>query len=319
MIELLHIKMIYFLQPFVNYMKTFDHIAIIYNPQSTGDAPKLAKDLRDSIDGYREVIGVEAKLYPTKHAGHARNISKNASLNYKRPLIVSVSGDGGYNEVLNGALDAKGESSSASPVLTVAPAGNANDHHRVMHSNTPLIRLIKQAEIKSFDVISITAQSDDFNLKRYAHSYIGFGVTPEIGHELNRKGKNIINEWRIIIHKLTKFEPFIIKRNGVDVALDNLVFANINEMAKVVKLDTKNTVHDDKFEVIMLKHYGRFNTLRSLIVAAVQGFRHVPRYSVFNFYLYDSQLVQLDGEIEKLPKNCTVTITSHHDYVDSLY
>ena len=41
------------------------------------------------------------------------------------------------------------------------------------------------------DLISISAASQDFELQRYAHSYIGFGITPEIGHELNQHGKKV--------------------------------------------------------------------------------------------------------------------------------
>ena len=41
------------------------------------------------------------RVSPTERAGHARDLAKQAA-GTGRPLIVSVSGDGGYNEVVDG-------------------------------------------------------------------------------------------------------------------------------------------------------------------------------------------------------------------------
>mgnify|MGYP003617590159 CR=1 FL=1 len=300
-------------------MKTFDHIAIIFNPKSTGDAPQMAKDLRDSIDGHFEVIQHRGTLYPTREAGHATQIAKEVSLRYKRPLIVSVSGDGGYNEVVNGAMMAKNESKQAQPVVAVMAAGNANDHKRVMHGQTPLIRLIKRGEPKYMDLINISATTSDFALTRYAHSYIGFGITPEVGHELNRHGKSRWNELWLTIKTLKDFTPFAITRGGVTKHYDNLIFANINEMAKVVKLDDTTTVHDGKFEVIAIRHRGKFAMIRRLVVATINGIHHPPSYSTYSFSTVETGPIQLDGEIEQLPADCAITIKSHANVIESLY
>jgi diacylglycerol kinase family enzyme len=300
-------------------MKVFDHIAIIYNPKSTGDAPKMAKDLFDSVNGHFEVIQKRATLYPTKRAGDAIEISYDIASKYARPLIVSVSGDGGYNEVINGVMAAKKLFPAQKPVVAVMGAGNANDHKRVMRSDTPLIRLIKRAEVKSFDLISLHAKAKDFDLQRYAHSYIGFGITPEVGHALNKHGKSRWNEAWLTFKTLKDFKPFSITRDDVTKLYDSLVFANINEMAKFVKLDSKNTVHDNQFEVVSVRHRGVFHTITSLVSAVVHGFKNAPSFSTFSFSLPEPQLVQLDGEIVELPEKSAVTIKSHHAAIDSLF
>ncbi len=64
-------------------------------------------------------------LVPTEHAAHATELSRTAA-GAGSPLVVSVSGDGGYNEVVNGVRQA-GNERAASAVLA---AGNANDHRR---------------------------------------------------------------------------------------------------------------------------------------------------------------------------------------------
>lgn len=300
-------------------MKVFDHIAIVYNPKSTGDAPKMAKDLRDSINGHFEIIQKKAVLYPTKRAGHAIELANEIAQKYARPLIVSVSGDGGYNEIINGVMAAKKLFPTQQPTVAIMAAGNANDHKRVMRADKPLIRLIKKAEVKPFDLISLHATSKDFDLMRYAHSYIGFGITPEVGHALNSHGKNRWNEIWLTFKTLKNFTPFTVLRDGTTKQYDSLVFANINEMAKFVKLDSKNTVHDDQFEVVAVRHRGKLHTIVSIVTAIIHGFKHAPSYKTYSFKLPSKQLVQLDGEVTELPAETSVIIKSHHEVIHSLF
>lgn len=300
-------------------MKVFDHIAIIYNPKSTGDAPRMAKDLYDSVNGHFEIIQKKATLYPTKRAGDAIEIAHEVASRHVRPLIISVSGDGGYNEVINGVMAAKKMFPAQTPVVAVMAAGNANDHQRVMRDDTPLIRLIKQAEIKSIDLISLNAQANDFDLLRYAHSYIGLGITPEVGRALNKHGKNRWNEAWLTLKTLKNFTPFEVTRDKVTLWYDSIVFANINEMAKFVKLDSKNTVRDGQFEVVAVKHRGKLHMIVAIVTALIQGFKRAPSYKTFSFTLPKEQLIQLDGEVIQLPSNSNVIIKSHHTAIDSLF
>ncbi|WP_444826170.1 diacylglycerol kinase family protein, partial [Arthrobacter sp. H41] len=75
----------------------FDTVSIIFNPNSTGDAPKLAGELHEQL---RELLSdkTEIRLQPTEHAGHAIDLARDAAA-AGNALVVSVSGDGGYNEV----------------------------------------------------------------------------------------------------------------------------------------------------------------------------------------------------------------------------
>lgn len=299
-------------------MSAFDHIAIIYNPNSTGDAPEMAKQLANQIDDEYKTIKVKASLTPTERARHAIELARDIALQHSHPLIISVSGDGGYNEIVNGAMQAKHEKSSCNPVVAVVGAGNANDHRRVMRDE-PLIELIKKQNIRSFDLLCIEVDEKDFSLKRYAHSYIGFGVTPSVGNELNKVEKSILTEIQSILKTYRKYAPFKITRNGITTTLDNLVFANINEMAKFIKLDEENTVHDGKFEIIELEHRSKLHMVGTLLKAAILGFKHPPSFSQYSFTVLDALPIQCDGEIEKLPANVKVTVTSKHAAIDSLY
>lgn len=299
-------------------MQPFDHIAIIYNPESTGDASRLAEELAQQINEARAKIGVGANLTPTKRAGHAVELARDITLKYPHPLIVSVSGDGGYNEVINGVMQAKEKAPHASPVVAVVGAGNANDHRRVMRSR-PLIDLIIENKPKSFDLLHLSAQTDGFTLERYAHSYIGYGVTPQVGHELNRRGKSLLQEVSAILKTYRTYAPFQIERDSTQLTLDNLIFANINEMAKFVKLDDTKTLRDGHFEVIELKHRSKIHMLFTLIKAAVVGFKSPPSYSTYTLTSLKKLPIQLDGEVEWLPANCQATVTSRQTAIDSLF
>ena len=65
------------------------------------------------------------RLCPTERAGHARDLARDAA-QAGHPLIVSVSGDGGDNEVVDGVMKAGNDNA----VCAAKAAGNANDHRR---------------------------------------------------------------------------------------------------------------------------------------------------------------------------------------------
>lgn len=116
-----------------------------------------------------------------------------------------------------------------------------------------------------------------------------------------------------------KFRPFEVSHNGQIRLCDSLVFANINEMAKFVKLDEKNTVQDGKFEVIEFAHRGKPALLVNMLRAAVTGIKNPPSYSVYSFRISKELTVQSDGETDQLPKHSLITVTSHPKAIDSLF
>ena len=132
-------------------MSPFDRIVIIFNPQSTGDAPESAEELRGEL----------ARRLPARAAGAlphpACRACPRAGPRGRRtgsPLIVSVSGDGGYNEVVNGVMDAGNDRA----VCAVRAAGNANDHRRVTRER-PLADAIVAGDVRRIDLLRLTIGS----------------------------------------------------------------------------------------------------------------------------------------------------------------
>ena len=56
---------------------SFDRIVVIFNPQSTGDGPQLAEQLHTDLT--ERLPGIPVHLCPTEHAGHARDLARDAA------------------------------------------------------------------------------------------------------------------------------------------------------------------------------------------------------------------------------------------------
>ena len=70
-------------------MQPFDRVVLIFNPNSTGNASGLAAELCDDLA--RRQPDLPVMLQQTEHAGHARDLARDAALT-GCPLLVSVSG-----------------------------------------------------------------------------------------------------------------------------------------------------------------------------------------------------------------------------------
>lgn len=290
-------------------MAQFDRIIAIYNPNSTNNAAEKAEQFKTAA----KKAGFTVHLEKTAHAGHAEEIAFAVAKQYTRPLIISVSGDGGYNEVVNGVMRAK-SLTTGEPVVAIIAAGNANDHKRLTRGDTTLVSLMKKNRPKPLDLIHVKSQGVD----RYAHSYVGLGITPEIGVELNKHNLSFFKELQIVLTTFRDFTPFTIERDGKKKRLGSLVYANIHGMAKVVKLSGSPTLTDGKFDVISLSYS---NKLRFLLGMLLMTIRPHPSTSMsHDTFIPATKLpIQFDGEIEHLTASRKVEVTSISRAVESLY
>ncbi len=282
-------------------MTSFDRIVIIFNPRSTGDAPRSAQELRRELT--RRLPAVPLDLCPTRHAGHARDLAREAA-GTGRPLIVSVSGDGGYNEVVNGVMDAGNDRA----VCAVRAAGNANDHRRVTRER-PLADAIVAGDVRRIDLLRLTVGTGTAAQTRYAHSYIGVGLTPVVAVDLEKGGKGSWREIASVVRVFARFRPFPIRlENGRRRSIDSLVFANIAEMAKYATLSEHSRPDDGRFEVITQQRTGKLRVLSTAIRAATRGLGPQPSTTHYAFTTLVPMPLQLDGELVELDANTLVTV-----------
>ena len=278
--------------------RPFDAVEIVFNPNSTGDAQERAEELAEQLA--ERAPELPARLRPTERAGHGREIARDAARG-GRPLLVSVSGDGGYNDVVNGLMEAGADTAYAA----VLAAGNANDHRRVTKER-PLIDGIVEGDVSRLDLLKMTA--DDDREVRYAHSYIGLGLTPTVALELEKGGKGSVKEVISTIRTFSKFRPFVIETGSGRESFDSVIFANIREMAKVAVLSEEGRPDDGEFEVIVLRHTAKWRVLTTAVRAALFGLGPQPSAREYRFTTVDPMPIQVDGEVSEFDRGVAVTV-----------
>jgi len=216
--------------------------AIIVNPHSgKGIKRKMLKkfELILSEKGY------EPKVYMTKYSGHAKNIV--STLDYV-DLVISLGGDGTFNEVVSGNFERKDKL-----VLSHIPLGTTNDIGKMFGLNKNLLgnlKLILDGQIKNIDICAVNNQPFIY--------VAGFGKFLNVPYETPRELKkkvgyiaylfkgiknffdrtNLIElEYTIDGKKYPALYSFMIITNATRIAGINHIYNNI-------KLD------DGKFEVL---------------------------------------------------------------------
>lgn len=284
--------------------QVYSIIIIIFNPNSTGPAPAKAKRLHAKLEKRHQ----KSVLHATEYAGHAKKIAYQAAKKYAKPLLVSVSGDGGYNEVINGVMQAKDEGKVKQPVCTILAAGNANDHRRTVRKRTIAWAAVHTPP-EAIDILRLTAKSPNKSITRYAHSYIGFGLTTHAADALNREQLSRWKETKIVMRTLLNFNPVKIElEDGTTQKLDSLVCANIHQMSKVIRLGKRTSLHSGLFRVVALPHRNRFRALLTILSILIFGYRKPPQTDAFSFRLPNAQPAHFDGEIVKIPARSNVKI-----------
>lgn len=286
--------------------QAFSRVALIYNPNSTsGRAEQFAKRIQRTLSQKAPKLKVE--LDPTARAGHGEELARAlANKHGKNVLIISVSGDGGYHDIVNGVLAVPGESR---PVCAVYPAGNANDHHSTVVRRDLLAAIIAN-EVERIDVVSASWKRDGKLLKRYAHSYIGLGITPVVAAALNQTQLNPIKELQLTAKALLKFRGTRLVVKGEPHRYMSLLFMNIPRMAKVFTVSPAADLTDDRFELVEIRTRSLWRLALAALRGAVLSIPATDRLRRFTFATTKATLMQLDGEVVRLPPQTEVIIKS---------
>lgn len=281
----------------------YSTIAVIYNPNSTGSSEALARDFKAQVQA--QMPGQKVRLMQTKRPGHGEELSYKLAIAEKNALIISSSGDGGYNDVINGVMKAKRKGYNAT--TGVLPAGNANDHYVNLHS-TSLVEQISKGVSKRIDLLKITGVSDGKKFEQYAHSYIGVGLTPFVANELNKNKLNRINEFFIVAKALMKIKPVYLKIGKKARYYESIVFSNVDIMSKYLKISQASSMEDGKFEVTVFKRRNKVRLILLLLRASIVGVVEDKQVRTFSFKTLQKTLLQADGEIISLDAKTKVRI-----------
>lgn len=282
-------------------MKDIKRIVIIYNPKSTGKSERNAKSFQKRA---RKKLKIPVEVIATEGRGHARTMAKKIANDRAGTMIISSSGDGGYNEVVNGVLESKNPSS----VLGLLPSGNANDHYHYVHHGDVLKR-IQRGSVEFIDVLKITTTS---GLVAYAHSYAGLGMTSEINDVLMQYAFKPFREISLVVRNMFRIRPVNVLIDGRAHQLDNLIFLNSGRMSKIIKNRSRASICDGEFEVVRLKSGAVLQLIRYFFHAVTVGFYNAKSYRTFTFTCQHDMGIQLDGERLQLFAGNEVTVTCEH-------
>lgn len=276
-------------------------VVILYNPNSTGDgkanASALVKDLRSR--------DVEVRVQATTHAGHGLEIADKYAKLGEEMVLISASGDGGYHEVINGALP------HVPPkiIVGVLPSGNANDHYTAIGTGD-LAESIARRRFRRIDTIKVSATVNGEPWVRYAHSYVGIGVTASAAKKLTDHRPDAITEKFIVVHALFSYRYAKVREGRKTKRYSSLVFSNINTMSKVLKLSERALVTDGKFEMSAIRFHSKFRLIAYLLTAATIGLKKSRSLKVYRCVPTRRLPIQLDGEVYVIDAGSKVRIES---------
>ncbi|MDP4038764.1 MAG: acylglycerol kinase family protein [bacterium] len=294
----------------------FENILIIANPKSRRHGDKKAGKLREKL--LVSLPEIETDIFTTKGPDHARTLAYLEAKNSSNLLIISASGDGTYNEVVNGIKKADRET-GRNTIAAVFKAGNANDHYRSLHrySLDQLVEKVRSGLTREIDLLKLVAISENGTVfERFAHSYIGFGITAQGADYLNKHHpRNSITELKIVPFLLKNRKTFeMIDERGNYHKLDSLTFHNTRHMAKWLEISSNGNPADGLFEIITIdtsaKAYPTAAILRTGIQGAFFGLKEQPQAPSYSLDLVgDDSLVQLDGERMMLSADSHINIS----------
>jgi diacylglycerol kinase family enzyme len=294
------------IQAILSVMNEYSSITIIYNDFSTGESELNARAIAKKLERtqYKDVV----KLIVTERPDHARKIAYEITKREARPLIISSSGDGGYHEVINGALEAA--DAAHTPVTGLLPSGNANDHYKQLHQPHVIDR-IESGTVQTIDVLKIESRINGRPWHKYAHSYIGFGLSSEVGKALNEVDLNSTNELLIFLKTFVKNKPFTIVVGDHALEYQSIILSNVGKMSKVLSLSKTAKVDDGLFEI--LTSDANVVKLMGTLVKSVAGvMAHEDRTSSYSCITTHPLNIQLDGEIYTIDKDSEIHISSCH-------
>lgn len=276
-------------------------VVIIYNPNSTGNGFANAKELAQEL----KEGGAKVTIRKTTHAGHGEEIAMSYARSGESLVLISSSGDGGYHEVVNGAL----ATPSPGLVVGVLPSGNANDHHSALGGDA-LAHSILRKHVRKIDTIKVSATIDGKPWTRYAHSYAGIGVTAVAAKRLTDDRPNAFTEKWIVAHSLFSFHSTKIKKGRKVKRYSSILFGNIDRMSKVLKLSEGSSVSDGKFEMSAIRFRSKLRLIAYLFGAATIGVKDARSMKRYTFSTVSELPIQLDGESYVIDAKSKVVVES---------
>lgn len=268
---------------------------LIYNPNSGN------KMTEDHLKAARTVLpkhGYNVRIIPTKYAGHAKEIVSHLD---NCDLVISVGGDGTFNEVVTGNMQRKKRLLVANiPIGTTNDVGAMFGYGKNFSNN---LKLLMEGSVKNIDICVVNGRpfiyvaglgkfiNIAYDTPRYLKKKFGyFAYLYEGVKDFFRPIKNYKVTYEVNGIKKTGYFSFILISNANRIA-------GVNTFYKDVKLD------DNQFELLLCNFSTRRSVIRALRLLIdndpnnISGLEFYKTNHVkFEFDTYPKKAWCIDGE-----------------------
>jgi diacylglycerol kinase family enzyme len=220
---------------------------------------------------------------------------------YAKPLIISVSGDGGTNLVYGTAFRAK-MATGNEPIVASVAAGGGNDHAECVLpvKLKSLPKVIEAGNTRPLDLIRVLfIFPDGTRLEIILVSYGGFSITADVGERVNQQAsRTFFSEAVASLRGAMNLQHFRIEIEGQPQKLANLTFHNIPRMARILKIAPEAQFDDGVIEMLKVPstRLEKAAVLGRAVRAAFGSSRPEQLTEPFHFKLLDTAPFQFDGD-----------------------
>jgi len=246
---------------------------IICNPNS-GHTKK--KDLVQKFITILKEKDYDTDVKYTKYGGHAEKIIEN--LPNEIDLVISLGGDGTFNEVVTGNIKRKERI-----LLSHIPLGTANDLGAMFGmGKNPInnLKMVLEGEIKGIDICKINNQPFVY--------VAGLGKFVDIAYDTPRSQKKrlgyfayLVNALKIFNTKTQLFEMEYTCNGETYKGLYSLILICNATRIGGIKVFDEVKMNDNKFEVLMTNITTKKDIIKSLYLAKTSDITKVPGFYFF--------------------------------------
>ncbi len=250
------------------------------------------KKKKDFIEEFTKILndnGYEAEIVVSKYKGHITDMV--SELSDKTDLVISVGGDGTFNESMTGNFKRKKR-------LTLAhiPLGTTNDVGKMMgYGKDPIdnLKLLMNGVTKKMDICTINKQPFIY--------VAGFGKFMNIPYETSRKSKKRFGYLAYMMNATknffqgTKLHDITYEINGEEYhGLYSFMFISNATRVAGMKMFDDIKLDDNKVEILFSNINKRKNILKALLQFKKRGITHVA-----GMYFYESNKLKIKINDEK--------------------
>lgn len=246
---------------------------IICNPNSGHNKKKTI------IEKFKPILeekGYTPEVKYTKYSGHAKKIIENLPNNID--LVISLGGDGTFNEVVTGNIKRKERL-----LLSHIPLGTANDLGAMFGmGKNPVnnLKMVLDGKIKGIDICKINNQPFVY--------VAGLGKFVDIAYDTPRSQKKrlgyfayLVNAFKIFNTKTQLFEMEYTCNGETYKGLYSLMLICNATRIGGIKVFDDVKMDDNKFEVLLTNITTKKDIIKSLYLAKTSDITKVPGFYFF--------------------------------------